>query len=118
MYYDSVSELPTYLVTTANPYVELTDMDTYSSTLYTTMKEEFNVRKTYLMNPSYMISTFLSSFNVNIRKYIKSISSINTPILVVELNNNEYEKNLYPFRSCRSGSNDVRQDRGKRLLRR
>ena len=90
MYYDSVSELPTYLVTTANPYVELTDMDTYSSTLYTTMKEEFNVRKTYLMNPSYMISTFLSSFNVNIRKYIKSISSINTPILVVELNNNEY----------------------------
>ena len=88
-YYASLGDIDTSNLESNNYMQDITNKSAYSSEFYQKLKANYDIKKVYLTIPKNAQNN-LSNYDVNLRRFIKTMRNTEEEGIVVVLNNGEY----------------------------
>ena len=90
-YIMSKGNINTDVLSSNEPLLDLTNSTEYSDTIYSEIKREFGIEKVYLINMDMLFSgNKINNYNIELRKYLKTLNNVRGTILLLITENNEY----------------------------
>ena len=90
-YITSKGNIDTSLVTASEPVLDITNSTSYNDAVYSEIKKEFEVEKIYLINMDMLFNgNKVDNYNVELRKYLKTLNNVRGTILLLITENSEY----------------------------
>lgn len=90
-YITSKGNIDTSLLTASEPVLDITNSTSYNDAVYSEIKKEFEIEKIYLINMDMLFNgNKVDNYNVELRKYLKTLNNVRGTILLLITENSEY----------------------------
>lgn len=90
-YYETIEGIDVNLIAEDVSYIDLTNATQYESSYYERIKKELNIDSVYLIDLNKLFTNNdIDSLYVTLKNYVKTLKNLNSIVLVVVLNSNEF----------------------------